>query len=79
MKFRPPIRKSTGHSAQLDLTSVNNHHAGVALTFSGVTNVPIDVSAINVKSLMCSESTMHLWYKYYGLFVRIYKKLFVAS
>ena len=28
--------------------------------------------AINVKSSMCSEKTKHLWYKYYGLFVRMY-------
>ena len=28
---------------------------------------------------MCNERTMHLWYKYYGLFVRIYIKLFVAN
>ncbi|KAK2173928.1 hypothetical protein NP493_842g01057 [Ridgeia piscesae] len=27
---------------------------------------------INVKSLMCTEKTKHLWYKYYGLFVRMY-------
>ena len=29
--------------------------------------------AINIKSLTCGERTMHLWYKYYGLFVRMYK------
>ena len=28
--------------------------------------------AINIKSLMCSEMTMLLWYKYYRLFVRMY-------
>ena len=28
--------------------------------------------AINVKSLMCSERTKHLWYKYYEMFFRMY-------
>ena len=28
--------------------------------------------AINVKSSMCNETTKYLWYKYYGLLVRMY-------
>ena len=28
--------------------------------------------AINVTSPICSETTKHLWYKYHGLFVRMY-------
>ena len=39
-RYEVPIRKSTGYSAELGLTSVNNHHAGLALNFSGVINVP---------------------------------------
>ena len=43
------------------------------LPFSGAINVPIDFSThVNVKSSMCTERTKHLWYKYYGLFVRMY-------
>ena len=50
-------------------------HDGVALTFFRRYN-RFDwcfcTCVINVKSLICSERTMHLWYKYYGLFVRMY-------
>ena len=48
----------------------------VALTFSRRykrSNWRFCACAINVKSLiMCSEMTMHLWYIFYGLFVRMY-------
>ena len=40
-----------------------------AYFFLVVIHVLIDVSAINVKSSMCSESTKHFWQKCHGLFV----------
>ena len=34
----------------------------------------VKIWVINVKSSICSEMTKHVWYKYYGLFVRMYIK-----
>ena len=52
------------------------HFTGaVALTFSRrykSSDWRFSASAIYVRSSMCSENTKHLWYKYYGLFVRMY-------
>ena len=55
--------------------------------FNDRENVSATTSSVNqwqyviyVKSSMCSEKIKHLWYKYYGLFVRMYiTKLFVAN
>ena len=37
-----------------------------------LTFVRMRVKSSNVKSSMCSERTKHVWYKYYGLFFRVY-------
>ena len=47
------------HAFLLDTITISMFISAVALTFSGVINVPIDVClcacAIHVKSLMCSD------------------------